>query len=56
MSICVKLCKDECTVDCKENVNLQDLIYENNEGERLYKLDVLPQSSLVVIEYNYYYI
>ena len=45
MSIYVKLCKDEC----KENVNLQDLIYENNEGERLSQQDVLPQSSLVVI-------
>ena len=49
MSICVKLCKDECTVDCKENVYLSDLIYENNEGERPAYIDVLPQSSLVVI-------
>ena len=36
-------------VNCVEYVYLQDLIYENNEGERLYKQDVLPQSSLVVI-------
>ena len=54
MSICVK---KKCKVDCKENVNLQDLIYENNEGERLSQQDILPSifiSSYLSITTTYY--